>query len=538
VVVDGKRRHFQFNEIAFPDDSGYFGYAVEQTDLKEIAKELKQSERANSELLNSSSSAMAIYGKDMRLNHYNTAFVDLWSLEEKWLDNKPTYLEVLELLRQERKMPEQADYNKFRNEQISLFKDLIEPRDEYYYLPDGKTLRVIAVPHAQGGVLFAYEDLTDRLSMERSYNTLIAVQKETLDNLSEAVITLGEDGNVQLYNPKYVELWPDSERLLRKNPHVSELIEHSKELLEKDGQEWDKTKERFVSQSTERILTTIRIERTDGKLIDRTAIPLPDGATLISYVDVTDSTLLERSLRERNEALEGADRIKTDFLASVSYELRTPLTSILGLTEILEKQFFGKLNEQQGGYVKDIQVASSELLVLINDVLDMASIEAGYLSLDKADCDIKRLLESLADTLEEKSKEKELKLTIECEGGIGLIKADRRRLKQAILNIFNNVFKFSVQGGHLQVRAYSNNESVVIMIKDEHVESSDKELAQILKRFHRVMGEKSGSGLGLAVAKNIEELHQGSISLEAAGKGVAVCCKFQPIHKKSTSEAA
>ena len=137
-----------------------------------------------------------------------------------------------------------------------------------------------------------------------------------------------------------------------------------------------------MARATEPEPRSGRRGRVDGSVIDWALVPLPDGASLFTFQDVTDSIRVERALRDRAEAMETADRLKSEFIANISYELRTPLTAIVGFAEILENQFFGELNERQLEYSRGIVQSSVQLTTLINDILDLASIEAGHLELE------------------------------------------------------------------------------------------------------------------------------------------------------------
>src|SRR5690606_6748977 len=128
---------------------------------------------------------------------------------------------------------------------------------------------------------------------------------------------------------------------------------------------WETLRARLIGQIAEREVRTGRMERPDGSVLDFTAVPLPDGAMLFTYLDVTDSIEVERALRERNAALETADRLKSEFIANVSYELRTPLNAIIGFAEILDHEYFGELNDRQREYSHGIMEASQRLLSLI-----------------------------------------------------------------------------------------------------------------------------------------------------------------------------
>src|SRR5213078_974475 len=161
-------------------------------------------------------------------------------------------------------------------------------------------------------------------------------------------------------------------------------------------------------------------------------VPLPDGNVLLSYLDVTDSTRVERALRERNEALETAGRLKSEFIANVSYELRTPLNAIIGFAEILANQYFGPLTPRQLDYSRGILDSSHRLMALINDILDLATIEAGYMALETGRVEIGDMLEAVMVLTRERARSQNLSLTLACPPDIGALEADERRLKQAL----------------------------------------------------------------------------------------------------------
>ena len=180
-------------------------------------------------------------------------------------------------------------------------------------------------------------------------------------------------------------------------------------------------------------------------------MPLPDGNVLLSYLDVTDSTRVEHALRERNEALETAGRLKSEFIANVSYELRTPLNAIIGFAEILTNQYFGELTPRQLDYSRGILDSSHRLLSLINDILDLATIEAGYMTLETGQLDIHTLMSSVLTLTRERARNQNLKLDFDCPPDIGTIEADERRLKQALFNLISNAIKFTPAGGSMTV---------------------------------------------------------------------------------------
>ena len=532
IVIGGERKLYDLIEFPVPEEKMTVGFAHDMTELELLKEDLSRHISAQDDLLESSASAMAIYGADMRLISFNYAFTTLWKLDEMWLETQPTYGEILESLREKRKLPEQANFQLFKQQQIKLFTGLIEPHEEFFYLPDGKALRVIAIPHALGGILFAYEDVTDRLALERSYNTLIAVQRETLDNLHEGVAVFGEDGRLKLSNPGYLALWNIDAETAYAEPHVSEILEKCKGMF--IYSDWDSFKQNQVDKVQTREYMVQQMERVDGKVIDWRKVPLPDGGTLITYLDITDSTLVQRSLRERNEALQEADKLKTEFLANVSYELRSPLTSISGFSEMLKQEYFGPLSEKQREYVQSIHESSQQLMYLINDILDLASVEAGYMRLEVSKFDISAMMKSVLSLIQERAKELGIKLKLECPARIGKMTGDETRLKQIMFNLLSNALKYSQQGSNVMMGAKdAGDDRIVLWVEDEGRGIAPEEHQTIFGKFYkgkdqeapRGDGKTSGTGLGLSIVKSFIELHGGTVELHSEpGKGTRLEC--------------
>ncbi|MCA8932667.1 MAG: PAS-domain containing protein, partial [Rhodospirillaceae bacterium] len=406
TVIGGERRSLLVTETAETDPRmqaagvATRGVAVDVTAVDDARADLERNRAATTEMLETLQSAIAVYGPDQHLTFYNQAYAALWQLDEAWLETRPTLVDVLEVLRERRRLPEYTDFRAFRDEQTRLFQSLIDPVEDLMHLPDGTTLRSVVAPHPLGGLMFVQEDVTSELTLERNYNTLIAVQRESLDNLAEGLAVFGGDGRLQLSNPAYARLWRLDTDLLAGRPHVRDVLDAAHDLYRHDGT-WQEMREALVGHALDRETTRMRLNRADGTVIDYRTVPLSDGSVLNSYQDVTDSVTIEQALRASNRALETADRLKSEFIANVSYQLRTPLNAILGFAEILANQYFGSLNDRQLGYAGSIADASRQLLSLINDILDIATIEAGYLELAVGEVDVSHLLQGVYDLARE-----------------------------------------------------------------------------------------------------------------------------------------
>jgi signal transduction histidine kinase/PAS domain-containing protein len=530
IVIAGSRRLLELVE-APARRGGTIGFALDRTDRESVESELARHVNAHGQVLESINAAVAIYGADKRLSFFNSAFAQLWGIEEDWLAGEPSLDELLERLRELRRVPEYADFRAFKRQQLEMFTSLIEPQSELMHLPDDRTLSLSISPHPLGGLIFVYEDVTDRLALERSYNTLIEVQRETLDNLFEGIAVFGSDGRLKLYNPAYGKIWGLSEADLAGEPHVGEIVEKARGLYD-DGGDWPATRDRIIAGITAQTHWTGQLDRPDGSVLQMATVPLPDGNLLQTCLDVSDTARVERALRERNEALETADRLKSEFIANVSYELRTPLNAIIGFAEILANQYFGPLSERQLDYSRGILEGSLRLMTLINDILDLATIEAGYMVLETGPVDVRDMLDAVATLTRERARAQDLALTLACQADIGMITADERRLKQALFNLVSNAIKFTPPGGAVRLEARSDDDrgsELVLAVADTGVGIPPADQERIFEKFERgnPHARESGAGLGLSLVKSLIELHGGTVAIESTpGRGTTILCRL------------
>jgi signal transduction histidine kinase len=524
MVVHGDRRLVDVTETPAAD-GGTVGTARDLTALEQLQSELARHVDAHADVLETLRTAVAIFGPDKRLIFANTAFGRLWSVDADLLERDPTLTEVLERARENRRLPEQSDFRAWRDDFNRLFTTLIGSHEELLFLPDDTTVRMAVTSHPFGGLLMVFEDVTDRLTLERSYNTLTAVQQETLDNLYDGIAAFGADGRLKLINPTYRHQWGLPDDFGDDEPHVGLVLEA---MRLKFGEEdrWPSVKAEWVTRLAERVPRSGRIEQSDGRVLDYGVVPLPDGASLLSFRDVTDTLAVQRALQERTEALEMADRLKSEFLANVSYELRTPLNAIIGFSEILEQEYAGPMNDRQKEYARAILQSSNRLVRLVNDILDLASIEAGYLELERIEVDPLRLIEAVEGLGRERARARRIDFSVRIDGTVAPIMVDERRLTQALYNLVSNAFAFTPDGGRVLVTVEDDDDMVLFRVADTGVGIALEDQGRVFDRFERA-GRDAGAGLGLALVKSLVELHHGTVELlSEPGHGTEVICRI------------
>ncbi|MDJ0513981.1 MAG: PAS-domain containing protein [Methyloceanibacter sp.] len=497
--------------------------------LRSLLDEAKKNQRDNAEdqaldthfrSFDRLATAFAVFDSTQRLAHYNQAYVDLWQLDATWLDTRPRDGEILDRLRQARRLEERAEYRAWKTEWLSAYGTGKQVEDRWH-LPDGSMLHVIADANSDGGVTYLYENVTEHIALESRYNALSQVQRETLDTLREGVAVFGSNGRLRLYNSAFATIWCLTPNLLDAEPHVDEVTAWCS-LLYNEPDAWEHTRAIVTSIVAERRPYEGQFDRPDGMVLAYAALPLPDGGTLLTYSDITDSKRAERALIEKNEALETTDRLKSDFVSHVSYELRTPLNSMLGFAQMLVEPAFGPLTDKQREYVDDILASGTTLRAIVDDILDLATIDAGSLRLQLAPVRVSSIIEAARHGLEERLKQNDVELEIEIEDGVDEVVADASRVTQILYNLLSNAIGFSEPNSIARLICRRDGAMLAFSVEDEGPGIPEDFHDTVFDRFEsRTQGSRHrGAGLGLSIVKSLAELHGGTVALEsAAGQG-------------------
>ena len=357
------------------------------------------------------------------------------------------------------------------------------------------------------------------------------MQQATLDKLNDAVAVFGSDGRLRLHNEAFERFWNTPAAALEQAFDFDGVVELCTPRLH-DQLFWRELKGRVTDPDPRaRIPISGETKTADDRIIAFQSRPLPDGATLIAFADITDTRRLEKAVADRSAALAEAERLKRDFVGNVSYELRTPLTTIIGYSELLDHSSEA-LSERSRGYVGSVRAAANQLARSIDDVLDMAQIDANEMALDLGDVSIAELLAKTAERAGREAAAAEVAILVDCPADIGLIRADARRLGQSIDHLVENALLQTPPGGAVTLSAHRAIGELQIKVSDTGRGIAFHVQAHIFDRF--VGRDRGGPGLGLALVKSLIELHGGWVALESEpGAGATFTC-----HLPETAYAA
>jgi signal transduction histidine kinase len=527
ATIAGARRMIRIVDVPL-GAAGVAGYAVDVEELEEARADLSRFVRAQRDLLDRLSAGVAQFAPDRGLIFYNQPFLRLFALQPEWLFDRPEFDRVLERMREAQRLPEARDFPGWKDERRAWFTQGNEAIEEAWLLPGGAHLRVVAQPLPDGGLLLIFEDRTEQLQLASARDTLLRVRTATFDNLFEAIGVFAADGRIHLWNSRFREVWGLEEDILAGHPRVDALVEMVGKRLA------NPTRASLVRELV-RIATIDRQQRSgrvaliDGRHFEFAVVPLPDGNALFTMLDITASRGIEAALRERNEALEEADKLKNAFVANMSYELRVPLTSIGGFAEMIAGGYAGPIEPAAQEYVDAILASVARLSKVVEDVLDLTQSEAGSLPMAQEDVDFVKLAAAAAEKAEIAAKVKTLEFVAQIDPKVGIVKGDARRLGQALDHLLRNAVGYTPSGGRVLFRVSAEGSEIVIIVSDDGPGIAPKERERIFDRFHRTSAAPrprdgiAALGIGLPLTRQLVEIHGGTIEIASEpGEGTTV----------------
>ncbi|WP_297110956.1 ATP-binding protein [uncultured Devosia sp.] len=513
--------HGRFELVDFPVPGGRAGYLRPEAKVSPPAMPVEQGLNHIGGIIDALGTPIAIFSARRELTQFNAAYANLWHLDRNFLTPGLDERAILDKLRTEGMLPNQVDYHTWRAKHLESYSRKEPFEADPWHLPDGRTIKVISAPAGPtGGVIYVFEDLTERLELESTNKAFTNVLRETIMALNEAVAVFGTNGRLTLSNPQLSKLWKLPMNELGNNPHIDQLAEASGRAIPEDGATiWRDLKRTIIDLNPTRTDRTGRINRSDGRLIDYAITRLPDGQTMMTFLDVTESASYSKVLKERNDALVAADRLKDAFVENVSYELRSPLTNIIGFADLLAATESGSLNERQREYIDYIRASSVTLGVLIDNILDLASVDAGIAELNPEPLDVAALVDKaragITATFPEVAGDAP-HLLVDIEPELPLFVADGTRIVQVLYNLLSNAARFSPPGGEIRLSVSHRGDRMLFVIEDEGPGLTEEMKSAILTRLDTPAagGRQRGAGLGLSIVRTFVNMHGGTISAE------------------------
>lgn len=519
ATLAGDRRQLRVFDIPL-GESGVAGLAIDIHELNEARAELRDLSEAQRDLLNMMSAGVVQFAADRSLIFANQPFQRLFAFRDQWLAEESEFARVLDRMRENGKLPEVRDFPAWRAERENWFR-MAEPSEENWLLSEGTHLRVLAQPVPDGGLLLIFEDRTEQAQLASARDILLRVRTATFDNLFEGIAVFAADGRISIWNRLFAEIWGLADDALIKHPRLDELLPMLAQHLKKPSQI-------SIIGELVRMTTANREQRrtkatfADGRMFQIATIPLPDGNALFTMLDMSDSLKIEQALRDRNAALTEADGIKARFLANMSYEFRTPLTSISGFADLLKAGVAGELTDQGKDYVEAILTSAERLSEQINTVLDYSQSEAGALPIARAEVAVQAMLAGLAESKTAFAAERGVALHVQLGEAKGTFPLDPKRITQAVGQILDNAIRYHRTDGEVLLFARTNKDVLEVIVSDNGLGISAEKRAAISDNDEGVL-----KGLGLALAKQLVESHGGVFALESKeGEGTTVIMKL------------
>ena len=526
ATIEGARRTLRVTDLPLIG-AGVAGYAVDIEEMEEQAREFRAFREAQRSMLDQLSIGVAQFDPHRRLTFANQPFRRIFSLPHGAVSEHASFEQVLLTARDHGRTPEVRDFPAWRAEHSEWFLSG-NTHEEAWPLSDGTHLRIVAQPMPDGGLVMIAEDRTEQLSLSATRDTLLRTRTATFDNLYEALAVFSPGGALELWNRGFASAWGLDPEILDTHPTAERLLQEIGPNLANSA-EADAIGQVVRSATLDRKRRGGQVVMSDERVLQYAGVPLPDGNGMLTVLDVTDSRKAEDALRERNRALEEADAVMTRFLANMSYEFRTPLTSIAGFAEMLASGLGGPLPDQAKGYAQDILTSVERLTEQVENVLDLSQSEAGLMPLAKETVDLAPFVTQMVHKREQAIADAGLTLNLR-RGKALKVEADPRQLRRALSQLLDNAIAYTPRGGHILIVLRKESGVTQLVISDDGPGMAQDELARALDGLRAApdgKGLERRQGLGIPLARQLIEAHDGTLEIDSRkGEGTTVTIRL------------
>lgn len=520
VTIDGERRSVRVTDLPLGRD-GVAGYAIDIEEQQQLTREFRAFRDAQRAMLDQLSVGVAQFNAQEQLTFANRPFRRQFGVSNDAVEGNIAFDRFLFDAREHGSTPEVRDFPEWRQEHRTWF-DKAETQEENWPLSGGTHLRILAQPMPDGGLVMFAEDRTEQLALSATRDTLLRTRTATLDSLFEALAIFAPDGSVQLWNRSFAGTWGLTGDFLDTHPSAEDLLEAIAQNLSTPA-EVEQIGGVVRAATLDRKEKEGRVILSDGRTLRFAGVPLPDGNGLLTVLDITDSQKAQKALHERAIALEEADAVKARFLANMSYEFRTPLTSIGGFAELLKSGAAGEMNEQATEYVDAILSSAERLTGQVENVLDLSQSEAGLLPIEKEEIDLLPFLTTLVREREQAIVAAGIGLDLKGKRG-STVEADPGQLGRAVGNLLDNAIQGTSKGGKIVIEipkpAKGDDWRAMIVVTDNGSGMTADELARAEGALRSGAGSGEGSdsgdaatGLGIRLARQLVEAHGGTLEM-------------------------
>jgi PAS domain S-box-containing protein len=400
---------------------------------------------------------------------------------------------------------------------VEVWRELLRRMSEMYYATDQDRDELErSIESSSRDMQRLYQELKHKAETERVEQE--AIMRATLESAIEGILVVDNQHGVIAVNRRFAEMARiPEEELATRDRRV--LIRRALKKVKMADIITGRIDELYENDATMRD----EVELIDGSVMDWFSAPVrtSDGVKVgrVAFVrDVTAERHAQQQLEQAREAAEAASQAKSQFLASMSHELRTPLTAVIGLADLLLLER-DPLNDRQREYLNGIASSGRHLLALVNDVLDLAKIEAGKQVLSLESVPIHDAIEEGVTAILPLANTRGVMLEPATIVAVPNVRADRVRLRQILYNLISNAVKFTDRGGTVRIRARRDDDRVSIAVIDTGIGIATRDLSRLYRSFEQLTlpsGDRpGGTGLGLALTKRLVEMHGGTIDVES-----------------------
>ncbi|MDR0744653.1 MAG: PAS-domain containing protein [Holosporales bacterium] len=535
VVIKGNRRYLEITEQPLSGNTSALGFAIDVTDREELKKEYKTYKKQTEETLDQISVPIAIFDEKMSLVFANSAIEKLFGLDINLLREK-NFSEIISVLLEKGAILSNSNEKEFKEKAVSLFTAIIEPYHTSISLQNGKIMNVTISPNHGGGLIFLLQDISDTIALKREVSSISAVQQETLDHLKEGVVVFGTDNRVKMINSAIENILENKEIINDVGIHIKDFFEKISPIFNLE-QKTGLCIEKIINMSTQRVQFSDTIPLSSGKVLDYSYVPLPDGLNLIRFFDATDKANLERALEEKTDIISQIDKIKANLISYISYELRAPLNTIMGFSDILLNQYFGELNEKQIQYCQGIIGSVKKTTEVVNAIINLTSIEVGQIKLKYTEVNLFKFIESSLELFKNRAKFQDVTLKNNFNDEKLTVYFDELSMNQVMFQLISKALKLTPPKGCVSISveiSQSEPDYFNIIVSDTGIGISKEDLEKMNNTLSVGMGNAPIDNtieFGLVLANNIVHLHNGRITIASEdGQGTVVKCHL-PVNK-------